>query len=333
MQKDDNGGIVLIKKVIAAISMFVVFVVTFAAGVGCIVKGLGEFSWDKISVYVSLSDFVRINDEPISELFSFSDHSELVNSHAEGKITCPTNSGKIEIEDIPAKTTIVASEDEYIHLTFDGVIRESCVVDSADNLTGTNIPNIEFKYNESGNKAVIRIKKLRANDTPEMTIAIPESFNGELEFSDVAGRVEGNISLSLNKLTVKDIAGKVLISGVSAKEFKAEDIAGEMSFTDGSFGYLKVDGAAGKVTVSGSVGYFDISSVMGNAEVESDKEITGDCKINDIMGNVKITLPEGSEVNVVQSNIMGKVSADNSSSSAAHTIKVNDVMGKVTINN
>lgn len=323
----------MIKKVIGAVSLFVVFIVTFAAGVGCIVKGLGEFSWEKISEYVSVSDLVMINDEPISELFSFSDHSKLVDSHAEGKITCPTNGGEIEIKDIPAKTTIVASEDEYIHITFNGEVRESCVVDSADNLTGTNIPNIEFRYNESSNKAVIQIKKLRTTDTPEMTIAIPESFSGELEFSDIAGRVEGDISLNLTKLTADDVAGKVILSGVSAKEFKVEDIAGELEFTNGSFGYIKIDGAAGKVNVAGSIGYFDIEGVMGNAEIESDKAITADCKVSDIMGNVKITLPEGSEVNVNQSDIMGKVSVDTNSSSADYTIKVSDVMGKVTINN
>lgn len=323
----------MIKKVIGAVSLFVVFIVTFAAGVSCIVKGMGEFSWDKISEYVSLSDIVMINETPISELFDFSDHSALVDSHAEGKITCPTNGGEIEIKDIPAKTTIVASEDEYIHITFDGEIKESCVVDSADNLTGTNIPNIEFRYNESSNKAIIHIKKLRANETPEMTIAIPASFSGELEFSDVAGRIEGDISLDLTKLTANDVAGKMIMSGISAKEFKVEDIAGELDFTDSSFNYVKIDGAAGKVNISGSIGYFDVEGVMGNAEIESDKPITNDCKINDIMGNLKITLPEGSEVNVKQSDIMGKVSVDNDSASADYTIKVSDIMGKVTINN
>ncbi len=325
----------MIKKVIAAVSLFVVFIVTFAAGVSCIVKGFGEFSWEKISEYVSLSDIVMINDEPITNIFDFSDNSKLVDSHAEGKIPCPVSGsdGEIEIKDIPAKTTIVASEDEFIHITFDGVVRESCVVDSADNLTGTNIPNIEFRYNEASNKAIIRIKKLRTNDNPEMTIAIPQSFNGKLELIDVAGRVEGDISLNLSELTVDDIAGKVIISGVSAKKFEADDIAGEVEFTDCKFNYVKIDSAAGRVKVLGRVGYFDVEGVMGNAEIESDKPITNNCKINDIMGKVTITLPEGSNVDVKQSSIMGKVSADNDSSSAEYTIKISDVMGKVTINN
>lgn len=324
----------MIKKVIAAVSLFVVFLVTFAAGVSCIVKGLGEFSWDKISEYVSLSDIVRINDEPITELFDFSDNSKLVDSHAEGKITCPTNGGKIEIKDIPAKTTIVASGDEYIHVTFDGKIRESCVIAPTDNLTGTNIPNMEFRYNETSDEAVIRFKKLRAKDDyPEMTIAIPSSFGGELKLSDIAGKIEGEISVSLAKLSADDIAGKVIISGISAQEFKASNIAGELDVSSGRFNYFKASNAAGKINVEGSVGYFEISDVMGNVDIESDRSITSDCKISDVMGNVKITLPEGSEVNVNQSDILGKVSVDNNNSSAQYTIKVSDIMGKVTINN
>lgn len=322
------------KKIITAISLGVVFIVTFAVGVGCIVRGVGDFSWDKISEYVSLSDVVQINEDPISNIFEFSDHTDVVNSHAEGKILCPTNGGEIKIEDIPATTTIVASDDEYIHVTFDGEIKESCVVKSADNLTGTNIPNMEFKYNQKENEAVIRFKHLRTNNSnPKMTIAIPTTFSGELDFSDVAGKIEGEISLSLTELSVEDVAGKIVISGISAREFDVSNIAGEIDFSNGSFNSLEASDAAGKISVKGKIGRFEISDIMGNITVESNSAITGNCKISDVMGDVDVNLPSGSSVNVNQSGVMGKVSVNNNSSSAQYTIKLEEIMGKVNINN
>ena len=83
----------MIRKIILAVTFAGIFVLTFAIGVGFIIAGAGDFSWDIVSQYVSMSDIVKINDKPISNLFSFSDHSEYVGSHAEGKIGCPTENG------------------------------------------------------------------------------------------------------------------------------------------------------------------------------------------------------------------------------------------------
>lgn len=323
----------MIKKIIAAVSLFLGFIVTFAIGVGCIVRGAGDFSWDIVSEYVSMSDIVMINDSPISNLFSFSDHSALVGSHAEGQIPAPTNTGTINIQDIPANVTITTSEDEFIHFTFDGDIRESSVVKSADNLTGTNIPDIEFSYNESTDKATIQIKKLRTNSkaTLKITIAIPASFGGTLAFNDVAGKVEGNLPLTLTKAWANDVAGKIDIVGLSAVELKISNTAGEVQFTNSQFPAVKISDSAGKVIVTGSIGYFDISDIAGRVTLESDIYLTKDCQIDDVMGTVDIQLPTGSLVNIKKSDITGLVT-DSSSKDAEHTITVSDVMGKVSIN-
>lgn len=323
----------MIKKIIAAVSLFLGFIVTFAIGVGCIVRGAGDFSWDIVSEYVSMSDIVMINDSPISNLFSFSDHSALVGSHAEGQIPAPTNTGTINIQDIPANVTITTSEDEFIHFTFDGDIRESSVVSSAANLTGTNIPDIEFVYNESTDKATIQIKKLRTNSkaTLKITLAIPSGFGGTLAFSDIAGKVEGQLPLTLTKVSADDVAGKIDISGLSAVELKTTDTAGEVKFSEGKFPTVKISNSAGKVTVTGSVGHFDISDIAGRVTIESDIYLTNNCKISDVMGTIDIELPTGSIVNIKKSDITGLVTG-NSSKDAEFTVTVSDVMGKVNIN-
>lgn len=323
----------MIKKIIGAVSLFITFIITFAIGVGCIVRGAGDFSWDIVSQYVSMSDIVMINDSPISNLFSFSDHSAIVGSHAEGRISTPTNGGIIEIRDVPANIALTTSTDEFIYLTFDGNVKESCVASSVANLTGKNIPDIEFAYNDSTDKAVIRFNRLRT-DSKEMiniNIAIPASFKGDINFRDIAGKVQGDFPLNLSKLTIDNATGKVIINSLSAQILDVSDVAGEVALTDGKFGYLKSDDCAGKVTVSGSVGYFDITDIAGNINVESDIDIADDCKISDIMGNVNITLPTGSLVKIKKKDVMGIVIAD-SSNEAEHTVTISDVMGKISIN-
>lgn len=323
----------MIKKIIAAVSLFLGFIITFAIGVGCIVRGAGDFSWDIVSEYVSMSDIVMINDSPISNLFSFSDHTSLVGSHAEGQIPAPTYDGTIEIKDIPADVTITTSEDEFIHFTFDGDIRESSVVSSAANLTGINIPDIEFTYNDSTDKAVIRFKKLRTNAkaTLKIKIAIPLAYDGKLSFTDIAGKIEGELPLSVSDLTASDVAGKLILSGVTSPTLTVTDVAGEIRFTDSKFGFVKTNDTAGKVAIAGSVGYFDLGNVVGKLTLESDIYIAQDCKISDVMGSVDIDLPTGSIVNIKKSDVTGIVTG-NSSKDAEHTITVTDIMGKVNIN-
>ena len=304
----------MIKKIIGAVSLFITFVVTFAIGVGCIVRGAGDFSWDIVSKYVSMSDVVQINDSPISNLFSFSDHSSMVKSHAEGQIPVPTDSGIIEIEDVPADVTITQSQDEFIHFTFDGNIKQSSVVSSAANLTGEHIPNVEFEYNDGTDVATIQYKRLRTDSKVKLNvnIAIPASFKGNISFKDVAGTVNGDIPLELNNLSVKDTAGKIILSGVSAQR-------------------LDISNIAGNVTISGNVGRFEIDNIAGNISVESNVYIADDCKINDVVGVVNITLPTGSLVEIKKKDVMGVVTA-NSSEKAEHTVTISDVMGKVSIN-
>lgn len=321
------------KKIISAISLGVVFIVTFAAGVGCIVKGAGDFSWDKVNEYVSLSDMVKIDDEPISNLFGFSDHTPYVESEVSGKIECPTSTGTIEFKDVAARINVSVSEDEYIHLSFKGSIRNSCVVNSADNLAGTNIPNLVFKYNESSDKATIQFKKLRTNDASEMCISIPAGFGGNIVLKDVAGKIEGVLPIRLTDITADDIAGKLIISDIYSNNLKITNCAGKVNMSNSQFNKLYVSNATGKIDIEGSVERFEITDIMGKVNIISDKGIYNDCKISDIMGSVDISFPEETEFRLERSDIVGKASCTKSYDDAMYTIKVSDVMGVVTIKN
>ncbi len=320
----------MIRKIILAVTFGVIFVLSFAAGVGCIIAGAGDFSWDIVSQYVSMSDITMINDTPISSLFSFSDHTDMVGSHAEGTIGCPSEEGTIRFINIAEEAVITASPDEFIHLTVNGKLRESSVVDSAKNLTGKNIPDIQFEFNESTDEATIKIRKLRGEDI-KMQIAIPESFGGRIKLEKVAGKINANINLSLTSIEGSGLAGNLTFDGISADSVIFKDIAGKTVLTNGKFSGVTVENCAGNVEATGSIGWFKIKDVMGGIKLNSDMALTKNCQITSVMGSVDISLPEGSQFKLVKEDIAGIVLPAKGDKKAKFTITIKTVMGKVSI--
>ena len=289
----------MIRKIILAVTLAGLFVITFAIGVGFIIAGAGDFSWDIVSQYVSMSEITKINDTPISNLFSFSDHSEYVGSHAEGQIGCPTEDGIIIFENIPEEIDVTASPDEYIHLTFDGKIRLSSSVKSAKNLTGNNVPDIQFEFNKSTDEAIIKIRKLRCKEV-SMKIELPADYVGNMKMKSAAGKLNVTVPLKLAELKIDDAAGSITTKGVSAKKAVISNVAGDVSLSSGVFNQVSINDSLNNVSVSGTVGTFDIESVLGKFK-RAKKDVVGivtplngdkkaDCTISveDIIGKVSI---------------------------------------------
>lgn len=320
----------MIKKIILAVTFGVLFVVTFAAGIGFIIAGAGDFSWDIVSQYVSMSEITMINDTPISSLFSFSDHTDMVGSHAEGQIGCPTQNGTITLSNIAEEVTLTASPDEFIHLTVDGKLRDSCVVETAKNLTGKNIPDIQFEYNESTDEAIVKIRKLRGKDI-KMEIAIPESFGGTLKMEKIAGKLDATIALHLVAIDATGVAGNITTDGISAASVSIKDVAGKTVISNGQFNGITIDDCAGKIEVSGGIGWFKLSSVMGTIKLDSNISLTKNCSITNVMGSVDIKLPEGSKFKLVKEDIVGIVLPAKGDKKADFTVTVKNVTGKVSI--
>ena len=320
----------MIKKIILAVTFGAIFVITFAMGVGFIIAGVGDFSWDIVSQYVSMSDITMINDTPISSLFSFSDHSEFVGSHAEGQIGCPTESGIVTFENIAEEVSIIPSDDEFIHLTVDGKIRLSSTVNTAKNLTGNNIPDIEFDFNESTDEAIIKIRKLRGKDI-KLEISVPADFKGNIRLKNIAGKMDINVPLELVSLDIKDAAGNISISGVKAETAEMKNIAGKVEISTGAFSNMTISDSAGKVNAIGTIGKFKIDNIMGNVKLSSDAPLGGDCKISKIMGTVDVSLPEGSKFKLAKNDIVGIVTPLKGDKKADYTITVDNIVGKVSI--
>ena len=320
----------MIRKIILAVTLAGLFVITFAIGVGFIIAGAGDFSWDIVSQYVSMSEITKINDTPISNLFSFSDHSEYVGSHAEGQIGCPTEDGIIIFENIPEEIDVTASPDEYIHLTFDGKIRLSSSVKSAKNLTGNNVPDIQFEFNKSTDEAIIKIRKLRCKEV-SMKIELPADYVGNMKMKSVAGKLNVTVPLKLAELKIDDAAGSITTKGVSAKKAVISNVAGDVSLSSGVFNQVSINDSLNNVSVSGTVGAFDLESVLGKIKIESDKALTKNCSIKSVKGSVDVTLPKGSKFKLAKKDVVGIVTPLNGDKKADCTISVEDIIGKVSI--
>lgn len=320
----------MIRKIILAVTLAGIFVLTFAIGVGFIIAGAGDFSWDIVSQYVSMSDITKINDTPISNLFSFSDHSEYVGSHAEGQIGCPTQDGVIIFENIPEEIDVTASPDEYIHLTFDGKIRLSSSVKSAKNLTGNNIPDFQFEFNKSTDEAIIKIRKLRGKEI-SIQLEIPADYAGNVRMKSVAGKLNVTVPLELSELKIDDMAGSITTKGVSAKKAVISNVAGDVNLSAGVFDQLSINDSLNNVNISGTVGGFDIESALGKIKIESNKGLTQNCSIKSVKGSVDVTLPKGSKFKLEKKDVVGIVTPLTGDKKADHTISVEDIIGKVSI--
>ena len=330
MQEDDKGGVILIRKIILAVTFAGIFVLTFAIGVGFIIAGAGDFSWDIVSQYVSVRDIVKIHDKPISHLFSFSDHSEYVGSHAEGKIGCPTENGVIIFENILEDATITASSDQFIHLTVDGKIRLSSTVKSSKTLTGENIPDIQFEFNKSTDEAIIKIRKLRGKEI-KIEIALPAEYGGNIRMKNIAGGVSMNVPLKLAGLEIKGAAGTVKMKSASAKKVDISDVAGDVSLSSGVFEQVNISDSMNDVSVSGTVGGFNVESVLGKIKIESDKGLQQNCSIKSVKGSVDVILPKGSKFKLEKKEVVGIVTPLNGDKKAEFTISVENIIGKVSI--
>ena len=321
----------MIRKIILAVTFFGIFILSFAAGVGFIIAGAGDFSWDIVSQYVSVSDVAKINDTPISNLFTFSDHSDFVGSYAEGQIGCPTENGTLVLENITEEISVTASPDEYIHLTFEGKIKLSSTTRNPKNLTGQNIPDIQFEFNKSTDEAIIKVRKLRGKEI-KMEIAIPADYAGNLTFKTVTGKINSDVPLRLVGLTVKDSTGDINVKGISADKAVISGVTGNVRIVSGEFDQLNISNAMSKVSVSGTVGGFKIKDVLaGTIKIQSDKNLVRNSTIQSVKGTVDVTLPKGSKFMLTKKEIKGIVTPLKGDKKADYTISVEDVIGKVSI--
>lgn len=227
---------------------------------------------------------------------------------------------EVEISSLGAKIFVQSADGSAIVAEYDNPADkpELCAVLCGKHLTLKETPTFKvFTAKHSEDYAI--------------TVKLPEKLYKELKINTASGGVEISDSavtaetLNLNTASgqieinaffenakVKSASGSVHLnnaSGKTAKLLKVSTASGSVSVENYKAEKYVISSVSGKTTYTGASGEGEIRVTSGTVEVGYD-EWNGDLKIGAISGNVKVTLPAGSGVNVVFDGVSGMVKTD-----------------------
>ncbi len=304
-----KNHIIAIVSILAA-SIVLMFVGAVIVGVSLFTSFMNVTSKSDYVVEIVDDYGVVIDDDGIHITNDSNSSNNGSSVSSTGDIQCPTGTnGELQIESIAGTLQITASDDEYIHVSADGVDESSikCYYNSRDNETVISMQSIISGYSVSS------ILDGSLFDDVTVYVEIPASFSGQLELSEIYGIVNSSVSFTLAELSVENVYGTVTMENISATSLDVSDIAGKVELT------------------CNSIGRFDISDIVGKATVTSKSSITGNSEISESVGTITVNLPTSSAINVVQRNNFGTVNAPASSNSGV-TVVVEEIVGTVNIN-
>ena len=207
---------------------------------------------------------------------------------------------------------------------------------------------IVTEYDNPGDKpeivAVLCGKKLSLKETPTLclfrgkpsedysiTVKLPKKLYKELKINTASGGVEiadigitaeslklntasGDIEINafFENVKVRSASGNVRVSnpsGKTAQSLKIRTASGSVTVEDYKAEKFSITSVSGKTTYTGASGEGEIHVTSGTVEVGYD-EWNGDLKIGAVSGNVNVTLPAGSGVNVRFDGVSGMVRTD-----------------------
>lgn len=145
---------------------------------------------------------------------------------------------------------------------------------------------LETNYN-FGN---FNVSTARRSDCGSITIYLPDSFNGDFTINETAGEIE--------------------LEDLELRELNIIKVAGELEATNCKVEKLTLSGIAGEVNYSGEIGALDFSGGMGDYDIYLTAPLTGESRISGTLGDVRISLPENSKLNISSNGNLGEISID-----------------------
>lgn len=297
-------------KITAIILSVLLVIAVIGFGVSVVVTGEGIDLESEVK-----NSFDGLNIESVGLLISNEGYGEsFITSFSE-------EFSNIEIGVISAETIISFSDDNAVHIDYEG-----------------KNSNVKLTAEVSGNKLIV-LEKSRISfpffnfnvktKNSVLKIAIPEKEYKDVKLNTVSGSAvtDGLISekLTLNttsgSINLSAFADKIVLSTVSG-DIKLENCTSNKadsitsSSTSGStaiMGYrperFALSAVSGEITMSGASGKGDINLTSGSARIEYD-EWNDKLNISAVSGSVEVTLPEGSGIDLDFSRISGEVKYD-----------------------
>jgi hypothetical protein len=171
---------------------------------------------------------------------------------------------------------------------------------------------------KSSNKFIIKEdskQNINYDNSGELVIKLPRSFNGDLEFSFGVGECEVH-DLELNNLVINGGVGSLSLDEVSFNELVLKSGMGEV--------VLETEKKTGDITIEGGMG--EINIALG--------EINGNLKLDGGMGSTTIKVPVNAPININSDSGFGetKISAK-TASETKYNFDITVGMGEIEVTN
>ena len=155
---------------------------------------------------------------------------------------------------------------------------------------------------KKSNKFVVIEESNKSNNTSldnssKLTISIPRSFNGDLEFSFGVGKCVIN-ELELDNLSIDGGVGELTLKDIAFNKLDLESGVGAVNLsTDKKTGEISIEGGVGETNISlGDInGDLTFEGGMGSTTIKVPENAPIDINTGSGIGNVKITAKTANE--------------------------------------
>lgn len=222
--------------------------------------------------------------------------------------------------------------DKINTITFD-FKRANVVIKSSDDkelVVTQNTKEEKFYLNENISSNTIGFEEdsyIFDGKTKKYIVKIPKEYEGNLYIINGFGEI--SILNIKNLFTIDNNSGGVNV--YKCENVNIKDVSGDL-YLDGITGNTVVSSSTGNITLSNVKGAINLDTLTGNIIVNNFK-IEGDSEIENISGNVGITINKDSECNIIYSNESGtskinkKICKDKK-----NILEVKNVTGNININ-
>ena len=158
-------------------------------------------------------------------------------------------------------------------------------------------------------------KNINIDNSSDLEINIPRSFNGDLEINFGVGEYEVD-DLEVNNVSIKTGVGSLSLEEISFNKLELESGVGEVS--------LETKKKTGDITIEGGVGEIYVSL----------EDINGNLKLNGGLGSATIKIPTDAPININSDAGLGSTNISaKTSNEAKYKFDVKVGIGEVKITN
>jgi len=121
--------------------------------------------------------------------------------------------------------------------------------------------------------------------------------------------------------------GEIILMG-NLSSIKTSDILGRL-IVEVPTKRIEVGDVLGEVNIQAYTEVFESEDILGRAEIKATREV----QIEDVIGEVKITIPKNSTAKISYSKIIGKIADLSEDSNKIVKVDIEDILGELTVEN